>query len=339
MMKYIEENERVKRAYAIHRRAAKGRDESTIDKELAAIRRFEESTKFKSFKRFRIDQAIQFKKHLEKQSNKRTKQPLGATTIDAILRMVKAFFIWLVERPGYRRVISFSDAEYFNNTLKAARAAHAQREIPYPSMDQCAHAFQAMSTATEFNRRDKALFAFFMLTGCRDGAAASLKLKHVNVETGHIYLDGREVKTKGAKTFTTYFFPVGNAYRETFCEWVHWLRSDKLFGPGDALFPKAKIEAVNGQGFRCVGFHRAGYANSAKLNAIIKDTFASVQMPRYTAHSFRKTLTLLGDEKCDTREQFKAWSQNLGHDHVGTTVNSYLPVTSHRQAELIRGLA
>jgi hypothetical protein len=37
-------------------------------------------------------------------------------------------------------------------------------------------------------------------------------------------------------------------------------------------------------------------------------------------------------------EQFKAWSQNLGHDRVMTTLTSYGNVAPHRQAELIRSM-
>lgn len=59
-------------------------------------------------------------------------------------------------------------------------------------------------------------------------------------------------------------------------------------------------------------------------------------MPQYTPHAFRKTLTHLGNDLCQTPEAFKAWSMNLGHDNVATTINSYLPVTTERQMELIR---
>ena len=31
----------------------------------------------------------------------------------------------------------------------------------------------------------------------------------------------------------------------------------------------------------------------------------------------------------------KAWSRNLGHEHLATTVNSYIPVTRERQRELL----
>ena len=40
-----------------------------------------------------------------------------------------------------------------------------------------------------------------------------------------------------------------------------------------------------------------------------------------------------------TPEAFKAWSMNLGHENVATTLNSYLPVTTERQMQIIRDLA
>jgi integrase/recombinase XerD len=44
-------------------------------------------------------------------------------------------------------------------------------------------------------------------TGARDGAVASLKLKHVNLQARKVFKDAREVKTEFSKTFTTKFFP------------------------------------------------------------------------------------------------------------------------------------
>ncbi len=338
MTRFVEENERIKHDYATYLRHAKGQDESSIDKARAAIRRFEESTKFKPFKKFHRQQAAEFKAYLDRQKTAKTGKALGISTVDATLRLVKGFFHWLVSRAGFKRVLTYADVEYFNNTRKAGRVAHTQRTIPYPSMQQAAFAFQAMPFETEFQKRDKALFAFFMLTGARDGAVASLKLKHVNVALGHVFQDAREVNTKAAKTIHCQFFPVDPAYRICFAAYVTFLREVKLSGPEDALFPKARVEVVAGQGFVNLGLARTGFANAAKLNTIIRGAFAAVQMPQYTPHAFRKTLTHLGAELCKGPEEFKAWSMNLGHENVATTINSYLPVTTERQMELIRGI-
>ncbi len=41
---------------------------------------------------------------------------------------------------------------------------------------------------------------------------------------------------------------------------------------------------------------------------------------------------------CRTPEEFKAWSQNLGHETVLTTFSSYGEVARERQAKLMRQL-
>ena len=53
MRKFNAENERIKIDYEYYLRESKGRDENTIDKVRAALVKFEESTKFKPFKKFR----------------------------------------------------------------------------------------------------------------------------------------------------------------------------------------------------------------------------------------------------------------------------------------------
>ena len=69
-----------------------------------------------------------------------------------------------------------------------------------------------MPADTDIERRNRALIAFTLLTGGRDSAIASMKLKHIDLVDGRIIQDAREVRTKFSKTFTTYFFPVVESY-------------------------------------------------------------------------------------------------------------------------------
>jgi hypothetical protein len=62
-------------------------------------------------------------------------------------------------------------------------------------------------------------------------------------------------------------------------------------------------------------------------------------VPYHTPHTLRRTLARLGERLCTTPEEMKAWSQNLGHDEVLTTLTSYGAVPRQRQAELIGSLA
>lgn len=49
-------------------------------------------------------------------------------------------------------------------------------------------------------------------------------------------------------------------------------------------------------------------------------------------------LVHLGETVCRTPEDFKAWSQNLGHEAVLTTFRSYGEVSPRRQQEILEGL-
>jgi hypothetical protein len=62
-------------------------------------------------------------------------------------------------------------------------------------------------------------------------------------------------------------------------------------------------------------------------------------LPYVNPHTFRKTLVRLGEALCRSPEEWKAWSQNLGHKSEMTTFVGYGEVPGHRQAEIIRALA
>lgn len=57
-----------------------------------------------------------------------------------------------------------------------------------------------MPSATEVERRDRAVFALIMLTRIRDNAAASLRIKHVDLERMLILQDPTEVRTQNSFT-------------------------------------------------------------------------------------------------------------------------------------------
>ena len=48
--------------------------------------------------------------------------------------------------------------------------------------------------------------------------------------------------------------------------------------------------------------------------------------------------TCLDQKTWQTQEEEKAWSQNLGHEHIRTTQNSYGEVPEYRQVEIMDGL-
>ncbi|MFO1241200.1 MAG: hypothetical protein U1E64_12685 [Sphingomonadaceae bacterium] len=119
-------------------------------------------------------------------------------------------------------------------------------------------------------------------------------------------------------------------------DWVAHLRGPLLRGDGDALFPVTKRGTGPDGGFISAGLERFGWSTSEPVRRIFRAAFRSAGLPYFPPHSFRHTLASLGEMVCQTPEQFKSWSQNLGHDDVLTTFTSYGQVPAHRQAELIR---
>ena len=235
--------------------------------------------------------------------------------------------------------MQYSDAEYFNLSDKDTRVATAQREQKAPTLEQIKHVINIMPEDTDTERRNRALIAFTLLTGARDRAIASMKLKHVDLITNSVNQDAREVKTKFCKTFTTFFFPVGEKVREIVAAWGSYLRDEKLWGNDDPLFPATRITLGATRQFEAAGLVREHWSNATPIRTIFRESFMRAGLPYFNPHSFRNTLVQLGHDVCKTPEQFKAWSQNLGHEKVLTTFLSYGEVACQRQGEIIRSLA
>ena len=338
MQKHNPENERTKRAYFIYLKEARRLSEHSIDAAAAALDSFETYTRFRDFKRFRTQQAVGFKRNLNKHVSRRTGDRLSKGTLLTTLNALRAFFQWLAGRPGYRSHLTYTDADYFSLSDKETRIAKASSERPVPTIEQVFHVLRGMPTTTDVQLRNRALIAFALLTGARDGAIASFKLKHIDVMEGKVIQDAREVRTKFSKTFTTWFFPVGEEVRQIVVDWVTFLTTEKLFGPADPLFPATRVTRGEDHCFRADGLSRSHWSNATPIRAVFKEAFTSAGLPYSNPHSFRKTLTQLGERLCHTPEQFKAWSQNLGHETVLTTFSSYGEIARERQAELIRQL-
>ncbi len=332
-------NARILYEYAKYLKEAKQLDDSTIDGVMKSINRFDEATNYLDFKKFRAKHAIAFKKHLLSCKSVVTGDKLSKATVLTTMRHLKGFFQFLVTQKGYRAKINYSDIEYFNLSEKDTRIANAKRTRNVATVEQIMQTLQAMPCETVLEMRDRALLAFVLITGARDGAVASVKIKHVDLVEQSFYQDAREVKTKFSKTFITYFFPVGELPSKILAEWIERLTGELGYKPNDPLFPKTKLAHNYNQQFTAVGLLKESWSNATPIRKIFRTAFESVGLPYYNPHSFRNTLVRLGENLCRTPEEFKAWSQNLGHESVLTSFYSYGDVPDYKQAELLRKLS
>lgn len=331
-------NERIKKAYADLLENAKHMSPTSVDQVLAALAAFEKSTKGKDFAAFKIEQARRFKTYLEDSINEQTGKPLAVSTIRSRLMAVKAFFQWLAVQSGYRRKITYADCEYFNLSANDTRIATAVRPKKAPTLEQVHAVIAAAPSETIIQRRDRALVAFALLTGMRDMAIATMRLGLVDLEAGQAFQDARDVDTKNRKTMLTTFFPVGGDCLPIVTAWVNELTHSEGLGQDDPLFPATYIAPDDTGLFAPAGLSRQFWTSASPIRAIFRELFARAGYGYFNPHSLRQTLAKLGEQRCTTAEQFKAWSQNLGHEQVLTTFRSYGAVSPDRQREIIAEL-
>lgn len=339
MKKNSTNNARTLYEYIKYLSDAKRQDHSTIDGAMKSINRFEKYTNYLDFNKFKAKHAIGFKKHLLTQISALTGDKLSKATVLTATRHLKMFFQYLVTQKGYRAKISYSDIEYFNLSEKDTRIANTKRKKNVAQLEQIIQTLEVMPCTTAIELRDRALIAFVILTGARDGAVASAKIKHIDIAEQSFYQDARDVNTKFSKTFTTYFFPVGELPSKVLAEWIEYLIKDLGYKQNDPLFPKSKLAHNQNQQFEVVGLLKEHWSNASPIRKVFKQAFEAVGLPYFNPHSFRNTLVRLGENLCRTPEEFKAWSQNLGHESVLTSFYSYGDVPDYKQAELLRKLA
>jgi integrase len=338
MAKHHPKNVRIKHRYLSWLEEAKGMAPDSVNAAAAAIDLFEAANGGKDFAAFHVAQAKRFRRVLDEATNEKTGKPLATATIHARLLAVKTFFLWLADQAGYKKAIGYTDCEYFNPTLNDSRIAKARRARPVPEIGQIRRVLDNMPHETAVEKRDRAVVAFALLSGARDDAIASLNIGHVDLAARTVFQDGRMVRTKFRKSFVSSFFPVGEDIEAIVEEWIGYLRGEMGRGDDDPLFPSTLMGLGPDGGFAPVGLERRHWGDAGAIRRIFREAFEAASLRYFNPHSFRHTLARLGQKTCRTQEEEKAWSQNLGHEHVRTTQNSYGQVEERRQTEIMDGL-
>lgn len=322
-------NERIKRDYFHHLKQALGRSDQTIQQIARSLARFEDFCNRQDFMTFDERQAVGFKEHLAKSG-------LALATVHSTLNDLKLFFRWLALQPGFKRAIKVAHIDYFNLSEKSVRAATAPTEKDFPTLPMVEKVVKAMPSETSIEKRDRALIAFTAITGIRDGALITLKLKHFDEARRLVLQNPNEVATKFSKRIDTFLFPLNEAFETIFLDWVLYLRNEELFGDNDPLFPKTMMGQGEDQCFKANGLGREHWANASPVRTIFKSAFKFVGLPEFTPHRFRNMIVSEMYRRGLSVQEFKAWSQNLGHEGAMTTLTSYGKIALEEQGRLVR---
>jgi len=329
MSKRHPDNERIKLVYFEYLKQADGKAEQTVRQIEKAILRFEEFTGFVCFKTFDQKQAVNFK---ERMSSK----DFAPATVLSTIRALKRFLGWLALQQAYKSRVKLSAIDYLNLSERDIRAANAPADKKFPTLEMIRKVITIMPDEDPIERRDQALIAFLAITGIRDGALVTLRLKHFDPVRKLILQNPREVATKFRKRIDTFLFPIDDVLEEIFLNWVQYLRQDQLFVDDDPLFPQTAMGHDENDCFTPTGVSREPWADASPVRAIFKRAFEAADLPIFTPHSVRKMIVSEMYARGLSVSQFKAWSQNLGHEGAMTTLTSYGKLSLEEQERLVR---
>ena len=334
MSKHMSNNLRIKRKYLVWLKEAKGLSEKSIDKAASSISTYEAYLVNKDFRAFNAELVRAFKRQLSSRKSARTGAKVSHASVNGVLRDLKAFFLFLADQPGYKSKLTHSEAAYFSTERKSEQSARGGLWKPHPSPQQARHVLSQMPADTVLQRRDRALMAFLFLTGSREGAAITIRLQHVDLKAGCVHFDGRTVNTKFGKSFTTSFFPFGADAEQILRDWIDELQNQHLFAQSNPLLPKTKVGIGSELRFEALGIEREPWSSPSAAAKIYKKAFADAGFPPFSPHLVRDMIIELANDFCRTPEDFKAWSQNVGHEDVLMSFRAYGSVATGRQMEL-----
>lgn len=323
------DNERVKLTYFEFLKQADGKSEQTIRQVERAIARYEKFTKWTCFKTFDQKQAVAFKEYIKSEG-------LALATVTSTIQAVQRFLGWLALQAGYKRAISRSDIEYLNLSEKDLRASRTPSDKPYPTLAMVERVVSSMPSETALEKRNRALIAFTAITGTRDGTTPSLRMKHFDPIRKLLRQDPREVRTKFSKRIDTFLFPLSESFERIFLEWVDYLRNEEFFTDNDPLFPKTQMAQDGNNCFVAAGLSRDFWADSGRIRKVFRGAFRDAGLPEFTPHRFRDMIVSEMYQRGLSVVEFKAWSQNLGHEGAMTTLTSYGTISLEEQGRLIR---
>ncbi len=198
MSEYNPVNEVVKKQYEDALLHGKYRDPKTVQAVWNNINLFENFTHHADFKTFDSEQAKSFKTWLDKEKNQKG-ELLSVSTIRSRLNSIREFFEWLAIHPQYVRKVDGRAVQYLRLSDNANRAARASREKTPPTQEELVKALKAMPHGTDIEKRDRAIFAFMIITCVRDDSLVSLKIKDVDAAQRTVWQNPKHVRTKGRK--------------------------------------------------------------------------------------------------------------------------------------------
>ena len=328
-------NAKAVRLYIEYLRNAKRRAEATIVAVERAILTFEKGSKLADFAQFDRHAAMRFTDWLEKEgpSGKGT----SAKQMYQTLHHIRSFFQWLAFRPGYKSKIHLADIDYLSMDRMKMQEVTGPSVVDWPSKEHVLALTASIDPKSEIDRRDRALISLHLLSGMRDMAIATLPLGCFNPKSLEVHqFPEKGVETKFSKKIITHLFVFDKQLLGFILEWVEYLTQVRKFSDSDPMFPRNRVVRDNETGeFTSPDCEPVFWKSAGPIRQILRTRSEAAGLPYFKPHAFRHATSQLAQRQCSSFEEMRAVSQNLGHEHVATTLTSYGKLSTERTKDVI----
>lgn len=186
------------------------------------------------------------------------------------------------------------------------------------------------------DRRDKALLCFLLLSAGRIDAIRTAPIGSFNTKNYDFIQDPQlGMNTKFSKYIDSTLFRFKQEYIDIIVNWVNLLVKDYKFDKSAPLFPIISVDYKDTSKYIVT---KEFYKTQGSISSILRKRFKNIGQEGYSAHKFRHLAlnTVWGLIRNGT--QFKAVSQNIGHESMTTALKHYANMPPHEYKEIIREL-
>ena len=243
-------------------------------------------------------------------------------TLDAIEKAIWKYEDFTKEDIQILSRINAMDIKVLNLDRHQTKLLSEPSKATYPNLAYVKELCASIKIDNDLDRRDQALIAFHFLSGMRVTAIYTLPIKCFDAKTLEVYQAPKfGVKTKFSKHIVTTLFDFDNELVNLILRWVEYIIKEHGFTNESPLFPRIKLELAAKDHFKYQGtvVEPVFLKSTLAITRMFKKRSQDAGLKHYSPHKFRHGTIAESRKFCKTEEQRKAVSQNLGHEHVGTT--------------------
>ncbi|MDA9818178.1 hypothetical protein N9C35_03970 [Flavobacteriaceae bacterium] len=317
------------------------RDPKTILQYINAIHELEIATKFKDFKNYDLNFALEFKDHLANKISKKTGKNISKSLYVHYLKYNKEFLEWLKKEKKEYSKLSQKGINYLKTNKNDKNTALATGHQESNLVKDILLVIRGMPNSTPIQMRNKAMLSLCLITCPRIKALLTARICSIRYfeeyEAWAFDQNPKLVDTKAKKHIVSFFIGQCQDIIDNVLNWLKFLKENG-FTDHDYLFPNIG-SSFNSKGESICKLSKDVVGSDSWIRSgIFKPAFKASDVKYYCPHSFRHSLARLARTQPDPANLLIALSENDGHkNQMAVLLSSYAVDYKSVRAKLMKG--